>query len=378
MQEHVMKFDKKVPKSYFYHVSNEVKIIKIQFEVKSLAYITDGYDQDGTIPISAILFEQRKQVLKDVDIFYIAEEKFGVKDAFKNNRITADFISKSIIEDRERFYLVYEISVMKGYLVLSPKKDDSGQINAPHDFIALFQISVNDVVSISPNYRTSVAIQQGKSYFYSIFVTEGSIVDITVSLCRGADVFVTIYEGINKNRKVIMEQLALTTSTEQEKFISTANHVFTNIMSKKYLMIEVKYGGTGHENAYVGIKTSQTTYDDKVSLASYFDYSATAPGLKMFSFMFHPLNIIQTPEQVSFTIDRIFPLSEFKSKHPKVKMIAYDYTIMFTNERPPVFDLNNVCDIQVYHDRESFHLSSFSEKVMADTDFKRTADNKIT
>lgn len=371
--DYIIQFDPSNPMSFYYHVSKEVKTLAIQFEAKNPIVNSFGYgskDEEGKTSEDR-KFEAMQDVLNRVDLFYITEEKFGTKDAFKNNRLPANIVKMTPIQESERYYVVYEVNVMEGYLVISPKRNQQGVVDSGDAYIANFKLSINNIVSIGPNYRTTATVDRGKIKTYSLLAPERSTVDITVSACRGGNITVNIFEGHLKNQQKVVTEKVLSSNIEDVKMESTFKHRLVNVGSMKTVFIEIFNPSTNSEGSEsfttFAINTVHTTFDDKISLATFFEKSFDTIALKHSNY---GVKVDQTPEDVKFTLDRSIPIEGFTSRYPNAKLITYDYFVIYSNERPKVFDTDNVCDASIYHDRKSFYSVFYSEKARADNNFR--------
>jgi hypothetical protein len=323
---HVMRFDPHQPTSFYYRVGKDVKSLALQFELKSPVYIAEGFGTTNSQGDSMddALFQKLKNITSCVDVYYVREEDFDSPNNIEKKRIHAKILKNSTVEDRDRYYLNLEVATMKGYLIVSPKKNNKGAYVADKSFIASFKLSVNGIVAISPNYRTSGTVAKGQTAVYSVLLPSTAIFEFTVSICRGPKVEVSIVDASALKKEAIMEPRYITADFEDSDHTSTIDYRYSNLGAKRTVLIQIKHLGSSDNEATFAVKTTQFELDDTVTLDKFFDRRVNFFGHKI---LVSGLSAEQTPDTVLFHMDRVYPLDGFLERFQDDNLRLHDYLL---------------------------------------------------
>lgn len=364
--ENIIDFDATHSTEFYYQVGGEVKNLQIAFEMKHPQWM------DSLFYIHILLFENIQKVLDNVEIFYISEANFGKQGYKDNHKIPVVIQKNSTSQEGQSQYAVIDIKLQRGYLVIRPKKENLKDLKS---FRALFKIIVNDIHFISQNYRTNGIIEENKNQYYRMFVTPGSIVKMTSSLCRGNDVALEV-RGIKSNTIYGKELL----SVGKDSDLTNGSIVHTSTLSLELygnedeveFEIKVSHKGNDSKPAVFALKTVQYTIDDKVTMQDFFFNNLKAKDTDT---LLHPLFVNQSSTDIKYTFPRMIPAAQFYQRFPKAETLVYRYDVMISNERPAVFNQENVCEVAWFHDRESYYHNSYYENYGRSTGWTQPKDN---
>lgn len=352
----IMRFDPKTPTAFYYRVGKDVKSLMLQFEVKSPVFTAEYFgikDLNGQDPLSEE-FEKLKDITANVDILFVKEEDFGEIEAAEKKGTPANILKSTRVDDRERFYLNLEVEPKKSFLIVRPKKNEKGDYVSDKSFMAVFKLFVNDVYAIGPNYRTSGVLKKDQSRRYSFTVPPFSSVYLVVSICRGADL----------NMKMVEEDPGLfgsgaILSTKEDSLNTYTWRLNSTDALVQTYQFDLKQVNSTDEDTYFAIKTTQSLLTETITLPDFFDHRIKVGN----NYEYFGFKVDQTPYNLTYRIPRAYPKQGFSERYPNTKLIQYDYTVMISNEKPSVYHEDNICDLQLYHDRESYIWQANSEKI---------------
>ena len=355
----IFTYDPKKLNAFYYRINpTGIESIKLIFELKNPHF----YPQNNN---AYEMFSDQSNLIAHTDIYYLAEEDFGIRDSMNNNRVQANIISKEEVEDADRKYVTININVMKGYLIIRPKQQLDGVTNPKKPFKVAFQLSLNSIKAISPNTRTMGKISTGKTDVYQMMVTQGSVANIQVSMCTGSNLTVTV----KNDEKRIESGPAVISMSEEKKATSTLTTSVISGEGSKLFYISVtdnsvksKYGLGEKETkdskdakdvpTTYAIKTTTTKFDDMVGLRNYFlppNKYMSDSGVK------YPMIINQDPDEIHYSIKPVFPTGDFATKYPEVKKIEMEFLVYISNENPKIFEKDNICDVELFANRNSYY-----------------------
>lgn len=339
----IFTYDPEQRKALYYYISPsaKVKTLQIQFELKSPWYSPQNED-----PYK--IFEDQETLIRSTEIFFMNENTFGRKSFEQATEASsnAEILDKNEISDSNRKYIVVKIRVKTGFLVIRPKPNH----NLKSKFATMVSLLINDIKILAPNSRTMAVLDsKNKHAIYQISLIPQNKLRLKGSVCIGQPVKVYI----KHEKGAMLMYPAIVNGLDTDDDSSTFTYEITEGNVPTTLFVHVEYAP---KNDTMGSKFSleamSTPIDDHITLKSYFNNFKGADngdGIK------YPMTIVQTPDDISYYIAPTSASDNFVKDHPEIDRVSIDYTIYISNEYSNVQESENICDVELFKDKESYY-----------------------
>ena len=306
------------------------------------------------------VFQNQEELLNNTQIYYVTDEVFGNKEKDGAGRIPASVIKKEEITDTERKYVIIDINVIPGYLIIRPTKPQkiTGQVEI---FRFELQLVINGVKSINPNGALMGKVGVGKVDQYLMVIPENSMVTLTASACIGQNISVSVK---NEQRLYEIQPTVLTLDEESDRNLTTSTFTqeITNPGPAKAYYITVQYAGnaTQGESQYA-IQSTLSKTDDAVTLRDQFNNFENFRSKSGFGY---PLEIQQTPWEIHYNFKKLHIPEDFSKRYSEVQKIELTYLVFISDENARIFEEKNICDVELFANKPSFYWVKTYETVL--------------
>jgi hypothetical protein len=354
-QSNIITYDSRRHHTYYYRIdpNDEVNSIRLVFEIKNphwVATYNNAYE----------VFSNQEELLNNTMIYYVSDEAFGNKEKEAGGRIPASIIDKQEIMDTERKYVIIDIAVRPGYLIIKPTKPEkiTGQVEV---FRFELQLVINGVKSINPNGALMGKVGVGKVDQYLMVIPENSMVTLTASACIGQNISIAVK---NDQKLYEIQPIVLTLDEESDRNSTTSTfsrEIVNNGPAKAYY-IAVQYAGnaTGGESQYA-IQSVLSKTDDAVTLKDQFN---NFENFKSKSGFGYPLEILQTPWEINYNFKKLHIPEDFTKRYAEVRKVELTYLVFISDENARVFEPSNICDVELFAKKPSFYCVKTFDTVL--------------
>ena len=354
-QSNIITYDSRRHHTYYYKIdsNDEVNTIRLVFEIKNPHWI-------ATYNNAYAVFQNQEELLNHTQIYYVTDEVFGNKDKEAGGRIPANIIKKEEITDTERKYVIVDINVIPGYLIIKPNKPEkiTGQVEV---FRFELQLVINGIKSINPNGALMGKVSVGKVDQYLMIIPENSVVTLTASACIGQNISVSV-KNDQKLYEIQPTVLTLDEESERNSTSSTFSEQISNSGPAKAYYITVQYAGNATEGeSQYAIQSVLSKFDDTVTLRDQFN---NFENFLSKSGIAYPLDIQQTPWEIHYNFKKLHIPEDFSKRYSEVQKIELTYLVFISDENARVFERENICDVELFAHKPSFYWVKTYETVL--------------